>query len=290
MSPRLLPVAQLSEADVSGLVGVLCDIDDTLTVNGRLVPEAFDALAALSRSGLVVIPVTGRPAGWCDMIARQWPVAGVVGENGGLWFWMGSAGLGMERLRRGFWQSAEERAANRVALDAVAGEILAAVPGTALASDQKYRELDLAVDFCEDVPRLPREAVDAIVAAFRSVGATCKVSSIHVNGWFGAFDKLQGFERLVGELGLPADPARWAFVGDSANDAPMFSHFALSVGVANVDDFLDRIPDWPRFRCPQPGGHGFAAFAARLLELRTPLVAGGSLLEPEPAVGRDTRR
>lgn len=290
MSLRLLPVAELGVADVSSLVGVLCDIDDTLTARGRLVPEAFEALAALSRSGLVVIPVTGRPAGWCDMIARQWPVAGVVGENGGLWFWMESVGGGMERLRRGFWQSAAERAANRRTLDAVAGQILAAVPGTALASDQSYRELDLAVDFCEDVPPLPRAAVDAIVSAFRSVGATCKVSSIHVNGWFGEFDKLRGFERLVGELGLPADPARWAFVGDSANDAPMFSHFPLSVGVANVDDFLDRIPDWPRFRCAQPGGHGFAAFAARVLELRTAVSAGASLLEPEPAIGRDSHR
>ncbi len=268
MSDRLLPLARLGSADVLPLVGILCDIDDTLTHRGRLVPAAFSALAALRKSGLVVIPVTGRPAGWCDLIARQWPVAGVVGENGGLWFWMEATGPETERLRRGFWQSSEERERNRGALDGVAEQILAAVPGSALASDQKYRELDLAVDFCEDVPALPRSAVDAIVEAFSGVGATCKVSSIHVNGWFGDFDKLAGFERLVAQLALPADPSRWAFVGDSANDAPMFSHFPLSVGVANVDQFLDRIPVWPRFRCQEQGGYGFAAFAERVLELR----------------------
>lgn len=264
---RLLPLDALTAADVTPLVGVLCDIDDTLTLGGRLVPEAFLALAELQRAGLAVIPVTGRPAGWCDLIARQWPVSGVVGENGGLWFWMQDDGQG-PRLRRAFWQSADERARNREALDALAGQILTAVPGAALASDQGYRALDLAVDFCEDVPPLSRAAVDAIVAAFGAVGATCKVSSIHVNGWFGDFDKLCGFGRLAEALGLPADPRRWAFVGDSANDAPMFEQFPLSVGVANVDAFLDRLPLWPRFRCAQSGGLGFSAFARRILELQ----------------------
>ncbi len=266
MSERLQTLDRLTLGDAAPIIGVLCDIDDTLTHRGRLVPAAFAALDALDRAGFAVIPVTGRPAGWCDLIARQWPVRGVVGENGGLWFWM--AGTSVPALRRGFWQELDERVANRAALDAAAASILASVPGTALASDQGYRALDLAIDFCEDVPPLPRASVDAIVAAFDAIGATSKVSSIHVNGWFGAFDKLAGFQRLTADLGLPADPSRWAFVGDSANDAPMFSHFPLSVGVANVDAFLDRIPDWPAFRCAEPGGHGFAAFARRLLEVR----------------------
>ena len=264
---RLLPLDALRPSEVQDLVGVLCDIDDTLTVAGRLVPAAFTALQALSDSGLAVIPVTGRPAGWCDHIARAWPVRGVVGENGGLWFWMQHDGV-RERLARGFWQPADTRSENRAKLDALAAQILAAVPGTALASDQGYRALDLAVDFCEDVPPLPRPAIDAIVAAFDTVGATCKVSSIHVNGWFGDFDKLSGFRRLTESLGLPAAADRWAFVGDSANDAPMFAHFPVSVGVSNVDHFLDRLPVWPRFRSAEPGGHGFAAFARCLLDLR----------------------
>ncbi|MSP54339.1 MAG: HAD family phosphatase [Myxococcales bacterium] len=283
------PLEELGRAAVAPLIGVLCDIDDTLTLDGRLVPEAFLALEELQRAGLAVIPVTGRPAGWCDMIARQWPVSGVVGENGGLWFWMGAperggtgGADGALRLRRGFWQPAAEREKNRATLDAAAGRILAAVPGTALASDQGYRVLDLAIDFCEDVPPLPRPAVDAIVDAFTEIGATCKVSSIHVNGWFGDFNKLSGFGRLVAELGLPSDPARWAFVGDSANDAPMFSHFPLSVGVANVDHFLDRIPHWPRYRCEERGGVGFTAFAHRLLTLREAVQN-----QPRPAA-RDT--
>lgn len=246
------------------LRGLLCDIDDTLTLHGRLVAEAFLALQRARDAGLRVIPVTGRPAGWVDHIARMWPVDGVVGENGGLWFWMAEG-----RLQRGFVQPAEVRAVNRARLDALAAELLAGVPGTALASDQGYRALDLAIDFREDVPPLDDAAVDRIVAGFERVGATCKVSSIHVNGWFGDFDKLTGFERLAAALGEDPSPERWAFVGDSANDAPMFARFPVSVGVANVDHFLERIPVWPAFRADRGGGLGFADLVDRVLELRS---------------------
>jgi HAD superfamily hydrolase (TIGR01484 family) len=257
---RLRPLDELDGAD---LAGVLFDIDDTVTLHGRLVPEAFAAMARARAAGLTMIPVTGRPAGWVDHIARMWPVDGVVGENGGLWFFMGKT-----RLERRFLQSEAERAANRRRLEAVRADVLRGVPGCGIASDQPYRELDLAVDFCEDVPRLPEAEIDRIVSVFAAHGATSKVSSIHVNGWFGAFDKLTGFHRLVAELGLPDSPARWAFVGDSANDGPMFAHFPRSIGVANVDRFLHRLEVWPAFRAAQEGGYGFAEAVGRILATR----------------------
>ena len=257
------PLAEL--AVVPDLVGVLCDIDDTLTHEGRLVPEALVALARLQQAGLAVIPVTGRPAGWVDHIARMWPVDGVVGENGGLWSWYDA---GARRLRWRFLQPADERRENRRRLDALADEILARVPGTALASDQAYRALDLAIDFCEDVPALPEGAIDRIVAAFSAAGATCKVSSIHVNGWFGRFDKLEGIRRLHRDrFGGAIDPTRWAFFGDSANDEPMFAAFPLSVGVANVRRFLPRMQSWPAFITQAEGGHGFVEAVDHLLTL-----------------------
>ena len=150
-------------------------------------------------------------------------------------------------------------------MDALAAEILAEVPGTALASDQPYRELDLAVDFCEDVPPLPDAAIDRIVAAFHRRGATCKVSSIHVNGWFGDFDKLEGFRRFHRDAwGEDLDATRWAFFGDSANDEPMFAAFPLSVGVANVARFLPRMQRHPAWITPSEGGYGFVEGLERL--------------------------
>jgi HAD superfamily hydrolase (TIGR01484 family) len=237
----------------SNLLGVFCDIDDTLTIDGRLVPEVLAVMAAAQAEGLHIVPITGRPGGWVDHIARAWPVDGVVGENGGLWFWFDGT-----RLQRRFIQSAAVRSENRARLDALADQIISAVPGTALASDQPYRDLDLAIDFCEDVPALDDHAIDSIVAAFDAAGATSKVSSIHVNGWFGDFNKLEGVRRFHHDrFGSALDPSRWAFFGDSANDEPMFKAFEHSIGVANVADFLPRMTHHPTWVTKAPGGHGF---------------------------------
>lgn len=260
---RLRPVDELAAAAACSVVGILTDIDDTLTEQGRIVPAAFMAMASAESTGLQVIPVTGRPAGWCDHLARAWPCDGVVGENGGLWFFLRDG-----KMVRRFVQDADTRARNRDRLHAIARDVLSEIPGTAIASDQPYRELDLAIDFAEDVSPLGDADIDRIVAIFERHGATAKVSSIHVNGWYGDFDKLRGFHGLCADLGLPADPARWIYVGDSANDAPMFAHFPLSVGVANVDRFLPRIPVPPAFRCSRPGGEGFAELVARVSALR----------------------
>ncbi|MEZ4317936.1 MAG: HAD-IIB family hydrolase [Myxococcota bacterium] len=256
----------LDPAICSGLVGVFCDIDDTLTLDGHLPADAYQALWRLHEAGLRVVPVTGRPAGWVDHIARFWPVHGVVGENGGLWFWRGE-----HRLERRFLQGSAERRRNRERLEELGHDILRRVPGCALASDQPYRELDLAIDFCEDVEPLPDSAIDTIVAAFTHAGATCKVSSIHVNGWYGEFDKLTGCRRFVadrwGET-LDAHLDRWLYVGDSANDEPMFAHFPHTVGVANVRRFLPRMQAHPRWIMDREGGLGFADLVGRVLAAR----------------------
>ncbi len=254
LSSELTPIADVDPEQAKRLLGVFCDIDDTLTHDGRIVPEAFLALHRAQQAGLRVVPITGRPGGWVDHFARMWPVDGVVGENGGLWFYMADG-----QLQRRFLQSAQQRHDNRERLSALGVEILAKVPGCALASDQPYRDLDLAIDFCEDVPALGDEAIDAIVACFDQAGATNKVSSIHVNGWFGDFDKLSGCRHLVRDLwGEELDTSRYAYFGDSANDEPMFAAFGLSVGVANVQRFLPRMDAWPTYITQGEGGHGFA--------------------------------
>jgi len=234
-------------------LGVLFDVDDTVTWEGKIVPEAMLAMRAGQASGLRMVPVTGRPGGWVDHIARMWPVDGVVGENGGLWFWMDDG-----KMHRRFSQSADTRRANMVRLQEVRAAVLAGVPGTAIASDQEYRHLDLAIDFCEDVPALSDAAIDKIVSICSEYGATSKVSSIHVNTWFGEFDKLAGFKHLHQERwGGEVDFSRWAYFGDSANDEPMFRAFDLSIGVANVADFLPRLTHKPTWITQGSGGHGF---------------------------------
>jgi len=258
------PVADLPVAECRGLTGIFCDIDDTLTWEGELVPDAIAALFAARDAGLRVVPITGRPAGWVDHIARMWPVDGVVGENGGLWFYVKDG-----KMHRHFQQDPTTRRENRERLAEVGALILHKVPGSALASDQPYRELDLAIDFCEDVPRLSPTAIGAIETHFRAAGATCKVSSIHVNGWYGDFDKLSGCRAFVRDRwGEALDPSAWAYFGDSANDEPMFAAFDTSIGVANVRHFLDRMDSHPTWVCTQNGGHGFAEGVRTILGSR----------------------
>lgn len=249
----------------SKVVGVLTDIDDTLTTEGRLTAAAYAALERLYAAGLKVIPVTGRPAGWCDHIARMWPVDGVVGENGAFWMRHDAGGKKLKTVHAG--QPPADRQAR---LDALAKEILAAVPGCALASDQFCRIADLAIDYCEDVAPLPPQAVDAIVRRMEAAGMRAKVSSIHVNGWFGDYDKLSTTRRMLAEefgvsLDAAEERARWVFVGDSPNDAPMFGFFQHSVGVANVKDFGDRLAVKPAYVTKARAGAGFVEVCEVLL-------------------------
>jgi hypothetical protein len=262
------PLAEMPAAARAAVRVVLTDIDDTISTHGRIPAVAYASIEHLTHAGIAVVPVTGRPAGWCDHIARMWPVAGVVGENGA--FWM-RYDAGKRRLVKRFLASDAERVANRARLAAVGERILAAVPGCALASDQLYREADLAIDFREDVAPLPRQSVDRIVSLMEAEGMTAKVSSIHVNGWFGRYDKLgmtrTFFQEALG-IDLDAERERVVFAGDSPNDAPMFAHFPFAVGVANVREFADRIATLPAYVTDAEGGEGFAEMAAALLAAR----------------------
>lgn len=244
---------------------LLTDIDDTLTLSGQLPSAAYQALWRLHLAGLEVVPVTGRPAGWCDMIARMWPVAGVVGENGALYY-----RYDRERrvMLRSYWRTAVERAADRRRLDAIRETVLQTVPGCAVAADQAFREADLAIDFSEDVPPLEAAAIDEIVNCFTRAGATAKISSIHVNGWFGDYDKLAMSRRFFAEtfsLDLDLHRRQVLYAGDSPNDAPMFAFFPHSVGVANVLHFRDQLSHLPAWVTEREGGEGFAALAEFLL-------------------------
>jgi len=247
---------------------VLLDIDETLTTAGKLTAAAYAALERLRQADKIVVPVTGRPAGWCDHIARMWPVDAVVGENGAFYFFYADRKLGKR-----FVDDDATRTQKRNKLDAIAKRILAEVPGCALAADQPYRETDLAIDYCEDVPALPMDAAEKIAALMKQAGLNAKISSIHVNGWFGGYDKLSTSRILFDErfgLDLVQSNREIVFVGDSPNDAPMFEYFQNSVGVANVRRFEGRLEAAPKYVARAAAGAGFVEVAEHLLRSRLP--------------------
>lgn len=257
----MLPISQI---DTSQLRILFCDIDDTLTENGKLPAASYGALWKLSQQGLSIVPVTGRPAGWCEMIARFWPVSGVIGENGGFYFCYKN-----NKMNRHFALSEETRQSHQQKLKKIEQQILQQVPGSAIASDQFCRLMDLAIDFCEDVPALSNDKVLQIKQIFEAHGATAKISSIHVNGWFGDYDKLSMCKTFCEqEFGFILDDhqSECLFIGDSPNDEPMFEFFLNSVAVANVIDHIDQINHRPKYITQDRGANGFVELSELILK------------------------
>jgi HAD superfamily hydrolase (TIGR01484 family) len=263
-SPR--PWAELPEPAAQAAIGVLTDIDDTLTTDGRISADALAALADLQAAGVPVIAVTGRPMGWSEPFARDWPIDAIVAENGAVaLFRGGDATLAIEYV-----QDRATRTRNAARLREVAARVLHDVPGTSLAQDSAGRVTEIAIDHGEFARLMPAQ-IDAVVALMMSEGLNVTVSSIHVNGWIGEHTKLSGARRAVRRLfarDLDAERERWVYVGDSTNDELMFGHFSLSVGVANLMAFANVLKVWPAYITPGARGAGFAQVARHLLRGR----------------------
>lgn len=256
------PVSRLGQYRNS-IRGVLTDIDDTLTTAGKLTATAYSALWQLKQAGLRLVVVTGRPAGWCDAFARQWPIDGIVGENGAFAFYEEDG-----HLRELLHPDVADEATSRAKLQRVRDAVLAEVPGSRVAKDQPYRRFDLAIDFREEAPDLGYAAGDAIRRIFVRHGAQAKISSIHVNGWFGNYDKLATTkllaQRLWGEA-LDETRAAYVFAGDSPNDAPMFAFFPHACAMANIAPFVDELDVLPTYVTEAAGGLGFAQLTRALV-------------------------
>ena len=276
----MIPLNQWPLAARQNLVGVFTDIDDTLTTDGAITPDALQALGALKASGLHVIPITGRPVGWSEPFAATWPVDAIVAENGAVALQRSAEVFDQksllpnhskrEQLSKIYQQDAATRAANYANMQQVLAQIEREVPGARRATDSPGRETDIAIDHSE-FTHLPQEAIDHAVRIMRNAGMNATVSSIHINGWFGAHNKLEGARWIVRELfgrDLDAEIDRWVYVGDSTNDQVMFEHFPHSVGVANIARFVPQLTHRPRFVTQGERGAGFAEVARAVLATR----------------------
>jgi hypothetical protein len=262
----LQPLRAWPRAERARIRGVLTDIDDTLTTEGAITPDALSALADFARAGLHVIPITGRPVGWSEPFALQWPVDAIVAENGAVALTRGADGA----LRKLYVQDAPLRAANYARMQQVAQRIVREVAGATISRDSGGRETDIAIDHGE-FAYLDPEQIAQVVALMRAEGMNATVSSIHVNAWYGDHHKLSGARWITRELlacDLDAELDRWVYVGDSTNDVLMFEHFPHSVGVANIRRFVDQLPFKPRYVTEGERGAGFAEVARAILQAR----------------------
>ncbi|MDR2899920.1 MAG: HAD-IIB family hydrolase [Treponema sp.] len=262
-------INEMTKEEARGIRFVLMDIDDTLTINGKLPAAAYSALWQLKEAGLVVIPVTGRPAGWCDLIAREWPVDGVVGENGAFAFWEERNKNDIPLLKQEFFPGSVRN--THPVLLKIKAEALKEIPGLRIAKDQFGRMFDVAFDFAEEEPILTLQSAEKVKVIAEKHGAVAKVSSIHVNVWMGRYDKLsmvQAFLKNRFEWNSETGLSEVIFCGDSPNDEPMFKHFPITAGVSNILRYNNLIQYYPAFLSSKECGYGFAEIAEIILEKR----------------------
>jgi HAD superfamily hydrolase (TIGR01484 family) len=261
------PISELPAIEACNLVGVAFDVDDTVTHEGRLELPAYEAMWTLRAAGLRLIAVTGRPLGWADVLARQWPVDGAIGENGAGWIYRG-ANAG--EFHEGYFASQAERDVNQARMAALLASVAQHLPHIVLAQDQRARRCDLAFDIGE-AQRVSSLDLARLCGLIESAGAFAPVSSVHAHAVFGAWNKAEGIVRAVQAMwdeDVAAAPERGLFVGDSGNDAPAFSFLPVSAGVANVVEHLPRLLSPPRFVASLPRGRGFAEIASHIVRLR----------------------
>jgi HAD superfamily hydrolase (TIGR01484 family) len=263
---RARPLVELPARRLADVVGVLTDIDDTLTSAGQITAEALGALGRLRAAGVPTLAVTGRPMGWSEGFARSWPIDAIVAENGAVALFHDADG----RFQIEYAQDEATRAANAQRLRRVAARLLHEVPGSRLAQDSAGRVTDIAIDHAE-FASLSAAQIEQTVQLMRAEGMHATISSIHINGWFGEHDKFSGARWIVRRLlgrDLELETDRWLYVGDSTNDQQMFGRFALSIGVANLLHFADSLTVWPAYLSDGERGEGFAEIARALLAAR----------------------
>ncbi len=239
------------------------DLDGTLTSDGRLDRATTQALFDLFESGLPVVLVTGRPAGWGHALASLYPFAATVTENGGLTF------IPKDGALRKFYGVAEDQLPKwRSEMLASASAVQGEIPDARLSADSAYREVDMAMDWNEEC-RLSLDQADRIVEMLLADGFSASRSSVHVNFGPPGFDKFTACQRVLEEVFDETGSSlhEYVFVGDSLNDAPMFGAFAKSVGVANVAERWDELPHKPKYKTDASEGAGFAELTRHLLAL-----------------------
>jgi HAD superfamily hydrolase (TIGR01484 family) len=251
------PLASWPQTDREKIVGVFTDIDDTLTTDGAITPDALEALHQLKAQGLMVIPITGRPVGWSMPFVSTWPVDAMVAENGAVALRCNAQTQDIQKL---YQQDLATRTHNFQEMQRIAKRVIQAIPGTVIAQDSPGRETDIAFDHSE-FHHLPPEKIQQVVQLLQQEGMTATVSSIHVNAWFGHHNKWLGAQWILKELtgrDLKQELNHWVYVGDSTNDQVMFENFVHSVGVANIKRFEHELQHFPTYIASHARGKGFA--------------------------------
>ena len=185
------PLSSLTRDEARALRGVLFDLDDTVLSHGLLTREAFAAICDLHEAGLELVAVTGRPSGWGEVMARQWPIDGAVTENGAVHVVREGKGVALV-----FDGSDADVAARRAKLDALVARVAREMPIVKLADDNHGRRADVAWDIGERVT-LPDHKIAHLARIVVEEGARTTRSSVHLHATYERDDKASGVVRFL---------------------------------------------------------------------------------------------
>ncbi|MGE4584013.1 MAG: HAD hydrolase family protein [Sphaerochaeta sp.] len=262
-------LTNLTVEEAGKLSFLLTDVDDTITTKGKLHPEALDALYRLANAGIRTICVTGGSAGWGDTYLRQWPIEAVLSESGAVCLYRKDGSI------KHYIHPSIVQDGYQDRMKALMERVLSSVPNAKLSSDQFARLYDIAFDHGSEPPYLDQAGIAQVVALCQEMGASTAVSSIHINAWFGSFDKFRGTKAFFSDvLGLDEQYVcnHSCYCGDAPNDQVMFSRFPVSFGVGNIRRHVSSMQVLPAYAAEAEGGAGFAQIVDALLERRGKLL------------------
>lgn len=254
-------INEITNSEALKIKYILTDIDGTLTdENSQIAPETYAMLKRLHDAGYVVIPVTGRTAGWASVAITDWPVDAIIVESGSIVYYLENGS------RKEFVHPSvpKDRYASHEKIRETA---LKANPRIKVSIDQYSRFNDFAFNYAEDEDdKLTFEEAKEVLDAVKTLGAKGSISSIHINTWFGDYNKLPtSLLYLKEHYGVENPKDCVIYFGDAANDEEMFGYFPNACGVANIMKYADHMEKLPTYITTYEGGKGFCEAANILL-------------------------
>ena len=240
------PMVGLSALKDLNISLIISDVDDTITSNGKLKPNALEAMYKASEKGYRIILLSGGSAGWCEVYLRQWPIFMVIAESGAVMIYKDENG------QICYQQNPIITKENLDSRD----KLLRMIGEERLSSDQYARLYDIAVD----LKKVSDKELSDIEQMASLMGANYAKSSIHLNIWFGSYSKSKGIITFMDLCGIDKETLKKEsmYLGDALNAEEMFNLIPLSVGMKSVLDNKDKFTHMPKYIASNYGGLGFA--------------------------------
>ncbi|MGI0488170.1 HAD family hydrolase [Pantanalinema rosaneae CENA516] len=249
----LIPLSQVGSLVVRL---VATDMDGTLTIADKFTPVLLQALETLSAKGIKVVIVTGRSAGWVSGLAHYLPIAGAIAENGGIYYPTHSE-------QPSWLVTIPDIGQHRQRLAEAFSKLQADFPQLQESIDNRFR----LTDWTFDLGGLSPAELQAISDRCQAWGWGFTYSTVQCHIKLPQQSKAAGLQQVLAQWFADCPVDQVVTVGDSPNDESLFDAnlFPVSVGVANIHHYRDRLTHLPTYVTIAPEGHGFCELSQQVL-------------------------